>query len=452
MEKLVQSDIRQYGILALPLAVAGLPLYLHAPDFYVTEQQLSLGLIGAILLFVRILDAVQDPLIGLVSDRMSARRPFILTGIAGLSVGLLGLFMPPSQAGPVWFALWIIVATTSYSLISINLNALGGIWSRERYERTRIATTRERFTLIGVTAGVVIPGVLTVQFGKPVAFATFSMAMTLLLLWCAWQFIRWSGRHKRLFAFHLRETGIRQLTSIAGDTRIRRLMGITLMGSLASSLPAVLFLFFVRDQLQAESLSWLFLMLYFFAALGGISLWRDLSRRQGKVRTWCLTMLVAVASFVAAIFTGPGDLWIYGIVCLATGFALGGDLIFPASLLADYVGNDDDSSARAGTGYAWLSFVQKASLGVSAGVAFPVLGAIGFTTGSLNEPHALFGLVILYAGVPLILKLLAAWLAWSWRDSLEDLISHEKTNHHINHGRDPGHGPDTDKVLQPNEN
>ena len=452
MEKLRQVDIRQYGILALPLAVAGLPLYLHAPDFYVTEQQLSLGLIGAILLLVRILDAVQDPLIGIFSDRLAARKPVILIGIAGLTVGLLGLFIPPVGAGPVWFATWIVLATTSYSFISINLNALGGIWSRDGFERTRIATTRERFTLIGVTVGVVIPGVLTAQLGKPVAFTVFSLGMAVLLVWCGWQFVRWSRQHATLFEVRIKQAYKVHLTSIGGDQRIRRLMGVTLMGSLASALPAVLFLFFVRDQLGAENLSWLFLMLYFFAALAGISLWRDLSRRQGKVRTWCLTMLVAIACFIAAMFTGPGDLWLYGIVCLATGFALGGDLIFPASLLADYVGNDDASRSTAGTGYAWLSFVQKASLGVSAGVAFPFLHWIGFNTGSVNEPHALFGLVMLYAGVPLVLKLLAAWLAWSWRDSLEQLVSHEENNHNLNNGRATDRGPDTNRMLQPNEN
>ena len=54
----------QYACLAIPLAVAGLPIYLHAPDFYARELLLSLTAIGASLLVLRILDAVQNPLIG----------------------------------------------------------------------------------------------------------------------------------------------------------------------------------------------------------------------------------------------------------------------------------------------------------------------------------------------------------------------------------------------------
>ncbi len=53
-----------YGALGLPLAFAALPIYVHVPRLYTEGLDLSLALVGAVLLAARIVDAVTDPLIG----------------------------------------------------------------------------------------------------------------------------------------------------------------------------------------------------------------------------------------------------------------------------------------------------------------------------------------------------------------------------------------------------
>lgn len=183
------SELRGYGILALPLAVAGLPLYLHAPDFYVTERGVSLGLLGIVLMLVRVIDAVQDPLIGGLSDLLTSYRKWIiLTGIFGLGLGMTALFTPPANSGAGWFVVWVVLSATAFSLVSINLNTLGGIWSQDRHQRTRIASVRERFALVGVTIGVVIPGILMLQMEKVSAFAWFVVGLCAILAFSGWRF------------------------------------------------------------------------------------------------------------------------------------------------------------------------------------------------------------------------------------------------------------------------
>ena len=135
----------QYAILAFPVAFAGLPLYIHAPDFYTNQLGLSLGLIGTILLIVRLLDAIQDPLIGYWSDRYSAQRSDILiSGTLLLTTGLGAIFFGPqwSISTAVWFAVSMMLATTGFSVVVINLNMIGGFWTSDQDERTRIAGWR----------------------------------------------------------------------------------------------------------------------------------------------------------------------------------------------------------------------------------------------------------------------------------------------------------------------
>ena len=80
----------QYSVLALPLAFAGLPLYIHAPDFYTRDLGMSLGIIGIILLVIRLFDAIQDPIIGYISDKHAGRRFSIITSGATMLVSGMG--------------------------------------------------------------------------------------------------------------------------------------------------------------------------------------------------------------------------------------------------------------------------------------------------------------------------------------------------------------------------
>ena len=58
-----------YGLIALPVAFAGFPIYLLAPDFYATQFGLSLTSLATVLLVLRFIDGIQDPFIGAFSDK-----------------------------------------------------------------------------------------------------------------------------------------------------------------------------------------------------------------------------------------------------------------------------------------------------------------------------------------------------------------------------------------------
>src|SRR5882757_9990434 len=60
-----------YSTLQLPLAMAALPVVLNVSHFYGEILKLSFGIMGAIFIFARVVDAIQDPVIGLISDRFT---------------------------------------------------------------------------------------------------------------------------------------------------------------------------------------------------------------------------------------------------------------------------------------------------------------------------------------------------------------------------------------------
>lgn len=74
-----RAPLPGYALFAALLASAGLPIYIHAPKFYVDEYGVSLAALGAVLFGLRLFDVVQDPALGWLSERLHRVR--------GLAVG-----------------------------------------------------------------------------------------------------------------------------------------------------------------------------------------------------------------------------------------------------------------------------------------------------------------------------------------------------------------------------
>ena len=417
--KIGRPDLFLYGSLALPLAFAGLPVYLHAPDFYATSYGVSLASLGIVLLGLRIVDAVQDPLIGAFSDAFAARRKMILlAGAFMLLAGFAGLFNPPAL--PVgghlaWFAVNVFICTTGFSILSINYQALGGIWPASSSDRTRITGTREALGLVGILMASVLPSVLRNTYDAAAAFQVVTLALAVLLIGGGWLFLRWFAKGHLACApssTDKPQTGPASggFSSLLRGGWARRFYGIYFISNFASAIPAVLVLFYIRDRLAAESWTGLFLLVYFLSGAASMPVWQMVGRRVGTARAWGISMIVAVITFVWAFTLGAGDIVPFVIVCALSGSALGADLALPPALLADRIERAGDQ-AIASRYFAGATFFAKASFALATGLSLPMLDALGYVPGQPAVAEVGLYLSGVYALAPSAIKIVAAvWL------------------------------------------
>ena len=428
----------QYAVLALPVAFAGLPLYVHAPDFYSRHFGLGLGLIGIILLVVRLFDAIQDPIIGYFSDRYSARRRHILfSGVILLSFGLCALFFGPqwSVITAVWFAGSMLLATTGFSIVVINLNMIGGFWSADKHQRTRIAGWRESFTLFGLLIASILPTVFLMKTDVSQAFRWLFVVYIVAMI-IAWRFfLQFLNKVDLSHLSRAKTIASSPFFQILYDKQ--GLFFLTyLLTQIAASLPAVLILFFIRDYLNAESYTGLFLFLYFVSGAALMQLWFVLSKQLDKYRAWLVSMLLSISVFIWVILLDPGDAVSYAIICVLSGFALGADLALPASIIADRI-NARKAESRATQYYGVMAFIPKLALAMASGCAFLVLDSAGFIVASSNTQAAMQSLLMLYALAPCIIKLLAAvclWILIKTQDENDETVQNETIKRSNNHG------------------
>lgn len=403
----------QYGFMALPLAFAGLPLYIHAPDFYTKDLGLSIGLMGMILLGIRIFDAIQDPVIGYVSDVQPHNRfQIIMGGIGALTAGMAGLFYGPQMGipTPVWFAVFMILATTGFSVVTININMIGGFWCDNDTDRTRISAWREGFGLGGLLLASILPAIIqyqtTAQISFIILFWTFAGLMifaTILFSYFINQNIKNQSQH------HENKLKFEFLFLLFGCDRLFFL--VCFMAQLAASIPAVLVLFFIRDYLGAEHLSGVFLILYFLTGAAFVGVWVKLSVKIGQYKTWLASMILAFVTFIWAFMLQPGDVIAFGFICALSGIALGANLTLPPAMVATRI-NNQQTEAKATQYYALLAFLPKVAMALAAGGAFMILDIWDFQAGQDNNAQALSALITIYALVPCLIKLCAAGLLW----------------------------------------
>lgn len=365
-----------YGLLGLPLAMAALPIYVHAPRLWAESTGMSLGLLGGLLLAARLLDAAIDPLLGAWADRVGSRRRLIVLALPFLAAGFCALLQPPADGNAVlWLLAALLTTYFGFSLASIAYQAWGVEIGADSAERTRLVACREGFGLIGVVLAAALPGILAGGDGAALAegltqlawlFPPLLLVLAALTLTAAPSPVTvesmTGGRvaaavttASALAALPVdatnvpnvaaasalppgaapRATLIASLRRPLADARFRRLLAVFVVNGVAAALPATLVLFFVADVLQAAAWSGAFLGLYFVSGVVFLPLWVALARRIGRVPAWSLAMATACAAFVWAAALGAGDVWPFAVVCVLSGAAFGADLALPAALLAD---------------------------------------------------------------------------------------------------------------------
>ena len=402
------------SLFAMLLAAAGLPLYIHLPRFATAELGLSLSTVGVILIGIRCLDFVQDPLIGRAIDRWrGAHRQFAIIAATGMAAGFLMLFsIPPLFKTEIWLTLALIVVFTAYSLGSIlfygqSAAIAGSGAARDMY---RLAGFREAGMITGIILAAIAPLAIAGITGAESGYAGFGLVLAVIAILIALK-TRGMWRHAAtpeapLTFAALRSSGGAQLLVLA------------FVNSLPVAITSTLFLFFVEDGLKLPDLSGPFLILFFLAAGLSVPLWSRLVSQYGAQRVLVPAMTLAILCFAGAALLPSGAAVGFAVICLASGAALGADMVILPALFATTLSR---AGLQAGQAFGVWSFAAKSSLALSALILLPALEFSGFTPGGENNAVALSALTFAYAVLPCILKVFAILLVF--RLPQEELVT-----------------------------
>lgn len=398
----------RYALFSCALGMAGLPIYIHAPKFFVDQYEISLVALGLALLLLRSIDFFQDPFLGRLaaSTQQNGSIPVWAASVA-MCVGMILLFAIPAIGLPIlWFCISLVILFSGFSFAYIKIYALGV----EAYGvdgQIKIAKWREAGNLIGICLAAIAPTMLSINGSNgyenfAYLFCFFILVATFLI---ASDFVQ-----------NFSPAEINKPSLFPKDTDLRELLFLVFLNAMPVAVTSTLFLFFVDNVLGLEAMAGPLLILFFLSAAFSAPFWTKVAEHYGPLLILRLSMFLSIISFFWAYTLTTGDIIAFSVICLATGLSLGADMtLLPAVYAKSLIKTKNDANS----GFGIWNFSNKLALAVTAGLLLPIMEFAGFETQDMNSNLSLEVLSISYALVPCGLKILA--LLW-----LQNLILRDK--------------------------
>ena len=415
-----------YAAPAFTLAVVGIPVYVYIPKFYTDVVGVHIGMLGFLLLAVRIFDGVTDPLFGYISDRtrtpFGRRRPYIAVGSLALAVSLYLLFNPP-EASPTfetwWFGICIFSLFLFWTTVVVPYESLGPELTFDYHERTGLFSMRDGAmlagTLVAASSPMIVSQVLGLSQdaeGERIKFfwiaATWGPMLILCSWWCVLAIQERAGTEHRSM-----QPLLQGLRAVVQNRPFLLLLGSYTIAAFGSNLPATLILYYVEYVLGSNYADF-FLVLYFVTGIVFLPGWVLLSRRIGKKWAWIASMGINTGSFVGVFFLGPGDAPMYGVLVFFSGIGLGATIALPSAMQADVIDYDEllTGERREGQYIGLWSLAKKLSAALGVGLSLSLLSYAGYTPNVEQTEGVKMTLRVLYALIPSLFNLLGLMIAF----------------------------------------
>jgi GPH family glycoside/pentoside/hexuronide:cation symporter len=413
-----------YGVPNLGLALVGVPILVYLPRFYSDVVGISVAWLGVVFVVGRIIDAVTDPVMGVLSDRSrfagGRRRPWILWGCLPLALLSVALYVPPQGLPPAvataWASLVILGWFLAYTVVNVPYRALGPELSDDYDERTALFSIREGLLVVGTAIAAVGPGVIGLLLGledgtgdgqdERRRFALYAaFAAPMLVITCVTCGLevreRFGGQDAPPTSA---ATVTQQLRQAFANRPFVILLSAFVVIALGSSLPAVLISYFATYWLGAGHLLPVFLLIYFGVGMLCLPGWVWLSRRRGKKLAWLAAMAVNAGFFAFVSLVGPGNVLAYGCLVACSGIGGVAVLAMPYAMQADVIDHDEllTGERREGLYGGLWSIAEKTAAGVGLGLSMLALDVAGYVPNQAQTPLVLDVLRAIYIGVPCV--------------------------------------------------
>lgn len=427
-----------YGVANLPTSIVGLPIALYIPAFYSQNLGLSLATIGLLIALSRLTDVFTDPAIGIASDRwhtrFGRRKPWMVMGMPLMLLSLWMLFVPKSLfAISVWqffggesvtnlyLFVWISALYLSFTLVDLPYRAWGAEMSVDYDERSRVTGWREAFGYGGTLLALAIPLIMALVLSKPGpdnALRAIAIVVVVLLPVLTAPALIWVRAQAQQAPRANPVSWKRGLKIVLSNGPYLRLVISLLFLVGAVSMTATLSFFFVNVVMEQPFDRYaLFILAYYLSSSLAIPIWFAISRRIGKHKTVVvgIVWLSLWSAFIPLL--GPEDFWLFFVIMLLKGSAVGALVFLPASMAADVVDLDTlrTGEQRTGLYFSLWGMVNKAAVALGVLLATNGVAWFGFDPAIAdNTASAKMSVAILYSIGPAVLACVALPLLWKY--------------------------------------
>jgi GPH family glycoside/pentoside/hexuronide:cation symporter len=375
----------------------------------------------------RIWDAINDPLFGLVSDRIRSpwgrRRVLLLFGAIplGLSFALMWIVPQFAQLGlAVYYAVAFIIFDTVFTIVHVGYNALTPGMTADYDERSTLNGYRMVFSIAGTLGAIILVTVLGwyIEDQKQL-FVVIGVILGIISV--IPPLIVFSITHETPME-ELPESMpvVAALRETLKNRPFRLVMGLYLLSWTAASILAAVLVYFANYYLKVPDQATYFVLVAQGSAILFIPLVVWLARMLDKRRAFILGTATWIVVLLILFSISPDRVTVAYVLAFFAGAGIATAYVIPWSMVPDIIEYDEllTGERREGSYYAFASFFQKLATGFALWAMAQALAWTGYINPVQGEPllvqpgEAVFAIRLFAGPISALLLGLAIICAW----------------------------------------
>ncbi|OGB89818.1 hypothetical protein A2625_05140 [candidate division WOR-1 bacterium RIFCSPHIGHO2_01_FULL_53_15] len=398
-----------YSLGAVATAVSYQAFSTYILFFYVDVAKMPVYLAAAGMLVFAIWNAINDPVIGYLSDRTRShwgkRLPYLILGALPFGLIYFLLWVPPfrdlGQVAPLFIYFVVIVCLFDgfYSMTILNWAALFPEMYPRFKERAEVNSYRQSFGFIGLLIGIALPPLIFSRWGWGVMGGIFGAVIVLSLGAAIWG--------SRESAAYERDRKLPIGQALMATLKNRSFLAFVFANlfvqySFLTILAAIPF--FAKYVLNADPPTIAgILAAAFLTAIPMLFVWRQLTVRFGVRRAFLASLAALALTLVPLFFLNDTNLIFFNSALI--GAALAGFILISDVIIADVIDEDETKTGarREGMFFGLNAFVCRFAIFLQAASFSAIFVIAGYNPYVRTQPaEFLAGLRFLIAGLPIL--------------------------------------------------
>jgi len=391
--------------------------------YYTDVFGIDPALVGVMFMVTKVVDAISDPLMGLVADRTNTRwgkfRPYLLWG--AIPYGVLGyaMFASPelSDMGKLVYAyVTYTLMMLAYTVINIPYSALMGVMSSNSVERTSLSSYRFvcAFSAAWVIGTFVTPLKNILGGGDEAQGFRLTMMLfaviSIALFWVTFATTR--ERVKPLQEkSNLKLDFQALLTNLPWITLFFAAIFTLMNAAVRNGTIMYYFKYYVGDDGTPIFLIFdqtaVFMSLGLVAMVAGIACTKALASRFDKRLLLIVLATLNALAMAAFYFIPPDQFLLMTVVNMFATLVIGPTIALVWAMYADTADYGEWKTGRRTTGlvFSALQFAQKLGLAVGAGLTGIILSLFGFIANEVQSGQSINGIRLMFSVFPAALAM-----------------------------------------------
>lgn len=413
-----------YGVGDLGINLYFISAMTYLTYFYTDVFGLSAASVVSLMLVARIIDAVTDPLMGIIAERTRTRwgrlRPYLLFGAPVLGGFAVAIFTTPTGSADtklLWAYVTYVGFGLAYTIVSVPYSALTASLTLDYDERTVLSTVRMAFAFAGgLAVSWGLPKMVgwfdSEAFGYRSVMIGFAVLATLLLWLTFWQTDeRYQPPANQKLAL------ADSVKAVFANPPLLTVFVIFTGGMLSFTLRQATTAYFFKYNVGRPDLIGDFFLVTLSVMFVGLLVTPRLTERVGKAKGIVFGALLTLVGLLGFYLT-PNDaistLFFWGCV-----ISLGGTpiAVLGWAMIPDTVEYAQwRHGVRAdGAIFAFASFFQKLAKAIGGAAVAGALAWAGYIANAEQTPQTLEAIRMMMTGVPAVIMLVLIVAALTYR-------------------------------------